>query len=192
MLLPASSLFRPPIAGVSFDAAHPALVSVTPPDLGTTAAKEARNLGVGGVELGEGKSAAPPTAVLVSDANAPTRPITSPAAAVVETSAAGEARMDTSVRELGEGIPAIPPNAELDSNANSPGSTSPAADVAGMTATGDASMCEDGDMATNLLVGDALDDALDESKPNLLTFAVSAPVEPTPSKNVSIRSPTEV
>ena len=178
MLLPASSLFRPPIAGVSFDAAHPALVSVTPPDLGTTAAKEARNLGVGGVELDEGKSAAPPSAA---------------AAVVAEMSAAGEARMDTSVREqLGEGIPAIPPNAELDSSANSPGSTSPAADVAGMTATGDASMCEDGDMATNLLVGDALDDALDESKPNLLTFAVSAPVEPTPSKNVSIRSPTEV
>ena len=189
MLLPASSLFRPPIAGVSSDAAHPALVFVTPPDVGMTAAEEARILGVGGCELGEGKSAAPPTAVLVSEASAPTRPITSPAAAVAEMIAAGEARMDTSVRELGEGTPAIPPNAVLESDADSPGSTSPAADVVGMTTAGDASMCEDGDMATNLLVGDVLD----ESKRNLLTtFAVPVPVEPAPSKTVSIRSSTEV
>ena len=156
MLLPASSLFRPPIAGVSFDAAHPALVSVTPPDLGTTAAKEARNLGVGGVELDEGKSAAPPSAT---------------AAVVAEMSAAGEARMDTSVRELGEVIPAIPPNAVLVSDASSPGSTSPA-DVVGMTAAGDASMCEDGDMATNLPVCDSLG----ESKPNSPPFVVRVPV----------------
>ena len=161
MLLPAPTEFHPSTAGVLFDAAHPALVSVAPPGVGMTTAEEARILGVRRCELGEGNSAAPPFVVLVSDANIPiSRPTSS-----------GEARMGTRVQELGESTPAIPPNAVLVSDASSPGSTSPA-DVVGMTAAGDASMCEDGDMATNLPVCDSLG----ESKPNSPPFVVRVPV----------------
>ena len=65
MLLPT------PIAGASFDAVYPA-VSVTLPD------GEAR-MGASALELGEGTSAVPSNAVLLSDA----KPDLSPAAIVV-------------------------------------------------------------------------------------------------------------
>jgi hypothetical protein len=99
----------------------------------------------------------------------------------VRVAAPGETRIGVVVCEFIERTSAAPPFIVHVLDVNVSGSTSPAVAVGGMTAVGDTSMCEDGDMTAKFTIVDA------ESNP-AAPFAVPASAEQgSPPKNVSVR-----